>query len=99
MRLCAAMPSKLQAWADTLSDLLNAKSLGAPREQFIEFGLSGPHDLLLQCLYEPVDGGITDHRFEHPVVLVLKVHEHGEGFLPVLEYRNERDHVVGHGCL
>jgi hypothetical protein len=50
----AALASMLAGVALRGSDILNAKLLGAPRQQFIEFGLGGPDDLLLQHLHQPV---------------------------------------------
>ena len=57
---------------------------GAPRQEFIELRLGGDDNLVLQHLYQPVDGGILDYGLEHPVVLVLKVYEHRERILPFL---------------
>jgi hypothetical protein len=37
------------------SDVLNAKLLGAPSQQLVEFRLGGPHDHLLQRLCQLVD--------------------------------------------
>ena len=45
-------------WRSTLksgSDILNAKSLRPPRQEFVELRLGGPDDLLLQRLCELVD--------------------------------------------
>jgi len=80
------------------SDILNAKLLRPPRQEFVELRLGGPDNLVLQHLYQPVDRGIADYRLEHPVVLVLQVYEHRERFLPLLKDGNERDHVVRHDC-
>jgi hypothetical protein len=37
------------------SDVLDAKLLGPPRQEFIELRLGGPDNLVLQHLYQPVD--------------------------------------------
>ena len=36
-------------------DVLDAKLLGPPRQEFIELRLGGPDNLVLQHLYQPVD--------------------------------------------
>jgi hypothetical protein len=56
-------------------DVLDAKFLGPPRQEFVELRLGGPDNLVLQYLYQPFDRGIADYGSEHPVVLVLQVHE------------------------
>ena len=37
------------------SDVLDAKLLGPPRQEFVELCLGGPDNLFLQHLYQPVD--------------------------------------------
>jgi hypothetical protein len=37
------------------SDVLDAKSLSSARQEFVELGLGGPDNLVLQHLYQPVD--------------------------------------------
>ena len=81
------------------SDVLDAKLLGPSRQKFVELRLGGPDNLVFQHLYQPLDRGISDYGLEHPVVLVLEVYEHREGFLPLLKDGGERDHVVRHGRL
>jgi hypothetical protein len=81
------------------SDVLDAKLIGPARQEFIELRLGRPDNLVLQHLYQPVDGRIADYGLEHPVVLVLQIYEHREGLLPLLKDGNERNHVVRHGRL
>src|SRR5262245_28635286 len=81
------------------SDILNAKLLRPPCQEFVELRLGGPDNLFLQHFYQPIDRGIADYGSEHPVVLVLKVNEHREWVFFLLKDGDERNHVVRHGGL
>jgi len=43
------------------SDVLDAKLLGPPRQEFVELRLGGPDNLVLQHLYQPVDRGLAEY--------------------------------------
>ena len=42
-------------------DVLDEKSLGPPRQEFVELRLGGPDNLVLQHLYQPVDRGLAEY--------------------------------------
>src|SRR5215470_3150968 len=77
-------------------DVLDAKLLRPPGQEFIEFRFCRPENLILERFNQTIDRGIFDYRLDHPVVFVLNIYEHREGILSFLQDRDEWHHVIRH---